>query len=109
MDESGMLYYVIRRREDKEPLALCKVNAKQRGDMELGDIIRYGAIARFGPVVKVSRMGVHVFSIIVGNNDEVAECMEKQSNYNLEEVTQAEWESWAVMELFPVLRMAVAR
>ena len=104
-----MLYYVIRRRADKEPLALCKVNAKERGTMTLGSVQRYGTIARFGPVVKVSRMGIHMFNLIVGDNDEVAECLDTLSGYELEDVTEAEWESWAVMELFPVLKMAVAR
>lgn len=100
-----MIYYIIRRNKDKEPLALVRINAKDGVDM----IIHYPRLSRFGMLAPVERKGQHVYNLIIGNNQEIAEALASSSNYNLEITTQAEWESFGAFELFPVLKLAMAR
>ncbi len=101
-----MLYYVIRRRDDREPLALVRVNAKEKGDMVIQAPVTH---PRFGPMSEVTRIGIHAYNLLIGDNPEVEEALKTAMGYQLEEVTQAEWESFAEFELFPVLKLAMAR
>ena len=100
-----MLYYILRRTEDKEPLALIKVNATTQGNMLIG----MPGPTRFGTMAPVSRMGQVVYNLIIGDNEDVEAALTGMTGYRLEEVPQAEWESFDAFDLFPVLRLAMAR
>lgn len=116
-----MLYYLIRRGNDKEPLALVRINAKEHGNMFLGTPEE----SRFGFVVKVERNGQHVYNILLKDNQDVIDALSfkertplfpevvKQNvvgvNYQLEQVEQAEWETFEAFDLFPILKVAMAR
>jgi hypothetical protein len=112
-----MLYYLIRRADDKEPLALVRFNAREEGNMFLGLISE----SRFGPYVKVNRNNQHVYNILLGDNQDVIDALEYKlrphdgpnsfkggTNYRLEQVQQAEWETFEAFDLFPILKVAVA-
>ncbi len=100
-----MLYYVLRRTEDKKPLALIKVNATTQGNMVIG----MPGPTRFGTMAPVSRMGQVVYNLIIGDNEDVEAALTGMTGYRLEEVPQAEWESFDSFDQFPVLRLAMAR
>jgi hypothetical protein len=91
--------------DDKEPLALVRVNATERADM----IIHFARSSRFGVIAPVERMGRHVYNLMIGDNKDVEMALSgMMTNHRLELTTQAEWESFAAFELFPVLKLAVA-
>ncbi len=101
-----MLYYVLRRSVDKEPLALVRINAKERGDMVILAPVTH---PRFGSMAPIQRLGRHVYNLIIGNNEEIEEALKTTSGYQLEEVTKAEWESFVEFDLFPVLKLGMVR
>lgn len=101
-----MLHYVIRRTRDKEPLALVRVNAKEAGDMV---ILRPVIHPRFGVMAPINRIGRHVYNLMIGDNKEVEDALINTAGYQLEEVTQSEWESFDAFELFPVLKLGVTK
>lgn len=100
-----MLHYVLRRTDDKEPLALIRINATSRSDMVIG----MPGPTRFGTMAPVSRMGVVVYNLVIGDNKDVEAALMGMTGYRLEEVPQAEWESFDAFDLFPVLKLAIAR
>ena len=100
-----MLYYVLRRTDDKEPLALVRVNATKEGNMVIG----LPGPTRFGTMAPVSRMGTVVYNLVIGDNKEVEAALTGMTGYRLEEIPQAEWESFDAFDLFPVLKLAMAR
>jgi hypothetical protein len=112
-----MLYYLIRRRNDKEPLALLRFNAKEEGNMFLGIVSE----SRFGAYVKVDRSGQHVYNILLGDHQDVIDALDYKArsdsknalkhgtNYRLEQVEQAEWETFEAFALFPILKVGMAR
>lgn len=105
-----MLHYVLRRkataeRRDPEPLALMKVNANQEGDMTIG----LPRPTRLGYMAPISRNGQHVYNLNVDKHDDVQAALFGVEGWYLQMITQAEWETWAEMELFPVLRLGMAR
>ncbi len=110
-----MLHYVMRTtpgwqdkavgRPEEEPIALVKVNAKERGNMSIGT----PRPSRFGSMAPVNRNGQHVYNLLIGDNEDVEIALIGIGSYRLEEVTQAEWETWAELELFPVLKLGMAR
>ena len=104
-----MLHYVMRQNptvddRDPEPLALIRVNATKEGDMSIG----LPRPSRFGPLAPVSRNGRHVYNLMIGNEERVEIALHGMSGWRLQQVTQAEWETWAEMELFPVLKLGMA-
>lgn len=101
-----MIYYLMRQTGDeKEPLALLRINAAINGDMQ----IMSPRPSRFGPLAPVYRKGQHVYNLLIGNNEDVMMALWEVGRWKLEQVKQAEWESWAEMELFPVLKTAMAK
>lgn len=105
-----MIYFVMRQNKtleikDPEPLALIRVNAREHGNMDIG----MPRPTRFGPLAPVRRNGMHVYNLVIGDNEPVEAALYTLTDWRLEEVTQAEWETWAEMDLFPVLKTAVAR
>jgi hypothetical protein len=101
-----MIHYVIRRREDKEPVALVRLNANGSDDMT---IMAVGTHPRFGVMAPISRAGRHTFNLMIGDNKEVEDAIRSKTGYNLERVKQAEWESFAAFDLFPVLKLGLAK
>jgi hypothetical protein len=100
-----MLYYVLRRTDDKEPLALIRVNATTQGNMVIG----MPGPTRFGTMAPVTRLGRVVYNLIIGDNKDVEAALDSVTGYRLEEIPQAEWESFDAFDLFPVLKLAMAR
>jgi len=104
-----MTHYLIRRTADKEPLALVKINSPI-GGMSIGTPIpsRFGMMA---PVIRVDGGGRerHVFNLLIGDNPEITDALTLFGTYRLEEVVQAEWETFSALGLFPVLKLAMAR
>ena len=119
-----MLYYVLKRteervihaeefdgdmqlltRKEEEPIALIRVNATVQGDM----IIMMPMKTRFGWMAPVHRSGQHVYNLIIGDNEEVLKALQSTMQYKLEQVKQAEWESFEAFELFPTLKLGMAR
>jgi hypothetical protein len=119
-----MLHFVMRQVKSNEtpdphPIALLRINATVRGDMTIG----FPRPSRFGLLSPVSRDGRLVYHLRIGDNPLVEQALTPPGirKYSsgllfgdweppyLEEVTRAEWESWAEMELFPVLRTALAK
>ena len=101
-----MLHYVIRRSEDKEPLALVRVNAKEKGDMVILAPVRH---PRFGMMAPIHRVGVHVYNLMIGDNEEVEAALKTGLGHQLEEVSESEWESFAEFDLFPVLKLGLVK
>lgn len=104
--EARMLYYVIRIRMDNEPIALVRINAKENGDMVILKPVRH---PRFGAMAPIQRVGRHVYNLMIGDNEEVESALSSPLGYQLDEVTQAEWESFDAFELFPVLKLGMVR
>ena len=104
---------VVRKKD--EPLALVKVNAK-RTDGE-GKLITMGIglprSSRFGMMAPVTRVirghNEHVYNLMIGDNEDVLLALVNPTGWRLQEVEQAEWESFEAFELFPVLKLAMAR
>lgn len=101
-----MIHFIIRRREDKEPLALVRLNANESADMTILKPITH---PRFGPMAPVHRFGKHVFNLMIGDNKEIVDALSTSTGYHLEQTSQAEWETFAVLELFPVLKLAMTK
>ena len=108
-----MVYYIIRRRDDdKEPLALVRLNAKDGVDMVIQSPTTH---PRFGPMAAISRFverrcsHIHAYNLMIGDHEEVAKALRTTIGYQLEVTTKAEWESFKAFDLFPVLKLAVAR
>ncbi len=104
--DDHMLYYIIRRREDKEPLALVRFNSNEKAQLVIGKPFTH---PRFGVMAPVTRFGIHRFNLMIGDNKEVEDAINKELGYQLELTTQAEWETFDVLELFPVLKLAMAK
>ena len=101
-----MIYYLMRLNDDeKKPLALLRINSVIEGDMQ----IMSARPSRFGPMAPIHRKGRHVYNLLIGDNEDVSMALWEACRWKLEQVKQAEWESWAAMELFPVLKTAVAK
>jgi len=101
-----MIHFIIRRSEDKEPLALVRLNVNESKQMTIMKPVTH---PRFGVMAPVHRHGRHVFNLMIGDNEEVAEALQNQKRYQLDEVKQAEWESFTAFELFPVLKLALVK
>ena len=101
-----MIHFVIRRSGDNEPLALVRLNANESAEMT---IMSPKVHPRFGPMAPVHRFGLHAFNLMIGEHTEVHEALSNTLGYRLERVTEAEWESFDAFDLFPVLKLAVAR
>ena len=101
-----MKYFIIRRREDKEPLALVRLNVNESSQMTIMKPVTH---PRFGVMAPVHRIGRHVFNLMVGDNKEVEEALQSTVGYQLDEVRQAEWESFTAFDLFPVLKLALVK
>lgn len=110
-----MIHFLIRRKEDKEPLALVRLNASGSEEMTIMPPITH---PRFGVMAPIHRGGRHTFNLMIGDNTEVEDALRpikvEHSNfttrgYRLERVKQAEWETFMAFELFPVLKLAMAR
>lgn len=100
-----MLHYVIRKKDEDEPIALMRINARERGNMHITTF----RVGKFGPFAKIDRNGHHIYNLMFGEHDDVAGAMMDSKDYQLEEIEKSEWESWKEMDLFPVLKTAVAR
>ena len=101
-----MIHYLMRQTGgEKEPLALIRINASANGDMQIMAV----RPSKFGPLAPVFREGKHVYNLLIHDNDDVSDALWEAGKWKLEQVKQAEWESWAEMELFPVLKTAVAK
>jgi nitrate reductase NapE component len=46
---------------------------------------------------------------MIGDNKEVEEALQKSTGYQLDEVGQAEWETFIAFDLFPVLKLALVK
>jgi hypothetical protein len=101
-----MKYFIIRRSKDKEPLALVRLNVNESSQMT---IMKPTTHPRFGPMAQVTRYGRHVFNLMIGDNKEVEEALQKSTGYQLDEVGQAEWETFIAFDLFPVLKLALVK
>jgi hypothetical protein len=107
-----MVHYIIRRTLDKEPIALVRINAKDGVDMVIQHPIihpRFGAMAKVSRFVEDRGSHVHAFNLMIGDNEEVAKALQTSVGYQLEKTTKAEWESFNAFDLFPVLKLAMAR
>ncbi len=105
-----MLHYVLRRKATKEnrepePLCLMKVNAKEEGNMTIG----LPRPSRLGTLAPVTRNNVHVYNLMIGDNEDVEAALFGMEGWYLQMVTQAEWETWSEMQLFPTLKLGMAR
>ena len=101
-----MIHFIIRRKEDKEPLALVRLNANESGEMTIMPPVLH---PRFGYMAPVKRIGIYAFNLMIGDNEDVQQALSNSLGYTLERVTQAEWESFEEFDLFPVLKLAVAK
>jgi hypothetical protein len=110
-----MIHFIIRRSEDKEPLALVRLNANGSGNMTIMPPITH---PRFGVMAPIHRGGRHTFNLMIGDNKEVEDALTpikvKHSKfttkgYQLEQTSQAEWETFVAFDLFPVLKLAMAK
>jgi len=101
-----MIYFVIRKNENNDPIAMVRLNSTESSDMTIGVPIPH---PRFGWMAPVQRVGRHVFNLMIGDHDDIAEALAMSVSYRLEEVTKGEWESFVAFNLFPVLKLAVAK
>jgi hypothetical protein len=110
-----MIYFILRRKTDKEPLALVRLNANGSDTMTIMPPITH---PRFGVMAPIHRGGRHTFNLMIGDNKEVEDALTpikvKHSKfttkgYQLEQTSQAEWETFVAFELFPVLKLAMAK
>ena len=107
-------YYVVRD-DKKDAIALLHINGSSEARMEF-----YPARdSRFGRIIPVIRYdqhhsnGRHIYNIMLGEH---AETIEKQFasaviskvNDHFSVVTKEEWETYDALELFPVLKTAIA-
>lgn len=101
-----MIHFVIRKNTDNDPIALVRLNSNENSDMNIGVPYKHH---RFGWMAPVQRVGRHVFNLMIGNDQDIADVLTLSSEYRLEVVAQAEWESFVEFDLFPVLKLAVAK
>ena len=106
VEANRMIHFIIRRREDKEPLALVRLNANENSDM---NILKPVTHPRFGPMAPVHRVGRHVFNLMIGDNKEVEDALSNVLGYQLERVGQAEWETFVAFDLFHVLKLGLVK
>ena len=98
-----MIYFVLRRKQgEQDPLALVRINSNTHGDMRV-DVPRYG---RFGYYSPVERSGKVCFNLMYGEHEDVGAAV--LGGCILQQVTQAEWETFDAFELYPVLKLALA-
>ncbi len=117
-----MLYYILRMPEKhREPLAIFRLDteSKERGLIDITGLdadriyLQYGGgllPSKYGLYVKIMRRQKHVFNLYVGDNVKVTRALNNIGlPHDIERVSQSEWETFEAFDLFPILKVAVAR
>ena len=122
-----MLYYILRMPEKhREPLAIfcLDTESKEQGLTDITGLdadriyLQYSEFqngggllpSKYGLYVKIMRRQNHIFNLYVGDNTKVIRALNNIGlPHNIERVSQAEWETFEAFDLFPILKVGMAR
>ena len=121
-----MLYYILRMPgKYREPLAIFRLDteSKEQGLIDITGLdadriyLQYSSFgngggllpSKHGLYVKIMRRQDHIFNLYVGDNIGVTRALNNIGlPHDIEEVSQAEWETFEAFGLFPILQVRPA-